>query len=405
MARHWIITNREVGRKRENGSLVERVIDTRREALPVFRVGSLDIATGHAPTPEEMHAALEIVPDTFLPDYSALGPTDDPASLTGSSRLFVSLYQQMLAAAQVPPGANAQAKKGDTLFFIHGFNYEWQDALEHLLRLHRVYVEPAHSPISQILYFSWPSYGSGLRYPSDQRIAQPSGALLGRVFGKAVDFYREFFSPQGGGAALCGRKIHFAAHSMGNQVMQEFMRTIREYDHLRLPMFGEVLLLHADSDWTALEDGLPLSVLPDYSQRVHVYNHVSDNALSISETTKNEQKRLGKHGPRDMAAIPPRVVVADCSALNGKADTRNATDADVIGADAALRAADGRPFGATAESVGGVGARERLFDHWGYLHRAEQVADIYKVLRGESSGLMPTRLHVHGQLYRLKAVG
>lgn len=405
MARHWIITNREVGRKREAGGLVERVTDSRREALPVFRVGSLDIADRQAMTPEAMHHALEIVPDTYSPDYSALGPTDDASRLTGSSRLFVSLYQQMLAAAQAAPAANAPAKKGDTLFFIHGFNYDWNDALEHLLRLHRIYVEPAHSPISQILYFSWPSYGSGFRYPSDQRIAQPSGALLGRVFGKAVDFYREFFSPHGGGAALCGRKIHFAAHSMGNQVMQEFMRSIREYDHLRLPMFGEVLLLHADADWTALEPGLPLSVLPDYSHRVHVYNHASDNALSISETTKNEQKRLGKHGPRDMGNIPPRVIVTDCSALNGRANPGAGADADVLAANRAIAAADGRGFGDAAERVGGVGAKERLFDHWGYLHRAEQVADVYKVLRGESSGTMATRTHVHGQLYRLKVAG
>ncbi|MDX2131786.1 MAG: alpha/beta hydrolase [Planctomycetota bacterium] len=397
MARHWIITNREVGRKRENGHFVERVTDDRREPLPVFRIGQLDLSTGATPTIDEMHRAVELVEDDFVQGYDALAPDENPERLAGSARLFLSLYQQMTAPAD--------PKKGDTLFFLHGFNYSWEDALEHLLRLHRVYVEPPESPIGQILYFTWPSYGSSFRYPSDQKIAQPSGTLLGRVFGKAVRFYQDFFRPRDGQPAFCGRKIHFAAHSMGNQVAQEFIRSIWDYEYLRMPMFGEVLLLNADLEWTGLEKDRPLHDLPEYCTRIHVYNHTGDNALGVSESTKNDGKRLGKYGPRDIDATPPRLVVADCSSLDGSVTLTPGGDPDQWAAVQALARADGRPFLATAERITRlVGSRERLFDHWGYLHRPEVVADIYKVLRGVSSSHISTREQMRDRLFRLKPI-
>lgn len=398
MARHWIITNREVRVKVEQGHRVERVTDGRREALPVFRVGSLDIPDGSNPSVAEMHTGVRIVDDEFVEGYEGMGGADLPADFVGSARMFLSLYQQMRDEAR--PG------KGDTLFFLHGFNFSWEDALEHLLRLHRVYVEPAESPISQIMYFTWPSHGSYARYPSDQQIAQPSGALLGRVFAKAVRFFEEFFRPRDGGPAFCGRKIHFAAHSMGTQVAQEFIRSVWEYDYLRMPMFGEALLLNADIDWAALEEDQPLHDLPEYAQRVHVYNHASDNALGVSHQTKNFSKRLGRYGPRDLDAVPPRVVVADCSSLSGRVTVGQGGDPDQWSAMQALLRADGRPFEAAAGRITrDASIRERLFDHWGYLHRPEVVADVYKVLRGVSSSHIPTREQMRPRLFRLRKAG
>jgi hypothetical protein len=48
-----------------------------------------------------------------------------------------------------------------------------------------------------------------------------------------------------------------------------------------------------------------------------------------------------------------------------------------------------------------VSAREALFDHWGYLHRPQVIADLYRVFRGESSGTMKGRVHREGPLFRL----
>jgi len=363
MLNHWIITNREVARRRAHNQLVDYVPDKKREALPTFRVatftpqpGALDGAT--------LEGLVRFVPDDVFDNYSSVAPGTDPATLKGSRKLFKSLYDTMLAAPE---------DKGDTLFFIHGFNYSWQDALLHLQMLHKIYVEPEKSPIARILYFSWPSWGELTRYKSDQQIAQPSGYLLGRVFLKAIQFYRDFFSSQGGhGATFCGRRIHLGAHSMGNQVLQEFMRAVRDHDFLRSPMFGEVVLLNADADWTALEPGKPLCALPDYADRIHVYNHKSDDALLVSEATKNREKRLGRHGPRDIGDIPPRTLVVDCSGLNANTGLRPVENEFVQAAARVL----GRD-----EPV----AKERLFDHWGYLNRIEVVADLYQVFKGISS--------------------
>ncbi len=380
MTQHWIITNREVRRRRIGGRMVEVVTDAKREALPTFRVATFAPPTG-TPTDDTLRAAVRVVPDTFSPHYTGITAETDPETLPGSKRLFKSLYDSMHAAPE---------DKGDTLFFIHGFNYSWCDALTHLHQLHKVYVEPPESPIANILYFSWPSWGKMTKYKKDQQIAQPSGYLLGRFFAKAIQFYRDFFAPHDGhGAHFCGRRIHIGAHSMGNQVFQEFIRSIREHDFLRSPLFGEVLLMNADADWTALEPDHPLHALPDYADRIHIYNHRSDDALLVSEATKNQQKRLGRHGPRDLGRIPPRTLVVDCTGLNSRSGQRPVEDrflqaaARVLGRDTA-------------------GTKERLFDHWGYLNRAEVVADLYQVLHGVSSSqIVGARTARSGALYKL----
>lgn len=383
MTTHWIITNREVGKPR--GSTKEVILDSKKEALPTFRVASFTPAPIGAADHASLAKRVEVVPDHGGYDsYEETRRAKSPASLKGSGRLFKSLYDQM---------ASAPAHKGDTLFFIHGFQYSWPDALVHLQRLHEIYFAPPESPVAQILYFTWPSWGDLLRYKSDQQIAMPSGLLLGRLFGKAVQFYKDFFAHDGQRQRFCGRKIHLAAHSMGNQVLQEFMRGIQDYDFLRSNLFGEVLLLHADADWQALEPQFPLAELPDYCDRIHIYNHFSDDALAVSEVTKNNAKRLGKHGPRDLSLLPPRTIVVDCTSLGDRKPASAPLDTHFLKvAERVLKGTD-------------VSVRERLLDHWGYLHRPEEVADIYQVLRGDSTSTMlrprGTREHRGGPLYRL----
>lgn len=282
-------------------------------------------------------------------------------------------------------------------FFLHGFNFSWADCLRHLHTLHQLYVEPASSPISRIVYFSWPSFGTLFRYHDDQAIAQPCGALLGRLFSKVVRFYADFFTAAGPAAAgmlgsaaaaaagttvglssrpkFCGRKVHIAAHSMGNQVLQEFIRSIRDYTHLRVPIFGEAVMLNADIAWSCLEQSQPLYTLPEFCDRLTVYNHNSDDALFVSESTKNNEKRLGRHGPRDRRVIASRTAVVDCSDL-GSPPKKPAMDAQMA-ARAEASIADLQ-----------VSSRERLFDHWGYLSRKEVILDLHRVLRGISQSDM-----------------
>ncbi|GAB4224525.1 MAG: hypothetical protein Kow0062_26470 [Acidobacteriota bacterium] len=380
--RHFVVTNRSTARRRRGGRLVEYVDDRAHRALPVFRVARFAPFArppGRAADDDAFTARVSLVPDAFVESYEGLDPGDDPDRHPGTRCLFLELYQRM---SRAPEG------KGDALFFIHGFNTDWPASLRLLQRLHELYVTPASSPVSVIVMFSWPSYGSLLRYPSDQRTARESGQLLGRLMAKLAQFHRDFFEPRPGGAPPhCGRQIHLAAHSMGNQVLEALFEAIGRAEDARGPFLGEALLLSADVDWTALDPGRPLHGLPDVCDRVHVYNHDSDDALRISETFKNREKRLGRHGPRDLRRLPPRTLVVDASDL---------------------RLPAGRPprdaFAPTAEAIVAArtsSTRERLFDHWGYLYRPEVIADIRAVLRCEPSAKIRGRERKDERLFRL----
>ena len=383
---HWILTNRPVGRRKNaGGTFEERIQDEQNESMPVFRIASFSPGKKGERNFERLEDRVEVIEDGYPSSYESLRSVPDGRSLAASKRMFFEMYEDMKAAPK---------SKKDTLFFIHGFNYGWPDALTHLQRLHELYVKPRTSPIGRIVYFTWPSWGSLRSYRKDQEIARPSGQLLGRVFGKTVRFYRDFFEPRadkgGEDPEFCGGRIHLAAHSMGSQVLAEMVRFIHPYKFLDLALFGEVLILNGDIGWRALERKRPLSFLPDIAERVHIYNHQSDDALRISEWTKNHEKRLGRHGPRSLDRLPPRTLVVDCSDLNGSAPNKSKGDSTMLSSARRILNIDSK-----------VKAKERLFDHWGYLNRPEVLADIHSVLRGESSDEIEGRERRSRRLYRL----
>ncbi len=384
---HWILTNRPVGRRKNaGGTFEERILDEQNESLPVFRLASFSPAKKGERDFERLEDRVEVIEDGYPSSYESLRFTEDARSLAATQRMFLEMYEDMKAAPK---------SKQDTLFFIHGFNYSWPDALTHLQKLHEIYVKPRTSPIGRIVYFTWPSWGSLLKYQKDQEIARPSGQLLGRVFGKTVRFYRDFFKPCKNGDSedpeYCGGRIHLAAHSMGVQVLTEMVRFIRPYKFLDLALFGEVLLLNGDAGWRSLERKRPLSYLPDIAERIHVYNHESDDALRISGWTKNSEKRLGRLGPRSLDLLPPRTLVVDCSDLNGSSPAKPKSDSAMLAVARRVLNMDSK-----------VKAKERLFDHWGYLNRPEVVADIYQVLKGVSSAEIEGRAPRSERLFRLE---
>jgi hypothetical protein len=344
---HYIITNRRILKA---GTPQESIYNEGDEpALPVFRIATFDPATARA----------QLVPDEFVESYDDLLPDEPADARRGSTRLFLDLYQRMLAARGQP--------KGDVLVFLHGFQYKFADSLKHLRTLHELYVAPPESPIAHLVYFSWPSRGKATAYHDDARDAIESGRLLGRLFRKTRQFFQEFFAGRGR-PEFCGHRIHLAAHSMGNRVLQHLVDEMNHYPDTTFSLFGEVVLLNADIDWNALAPGAPLHALPGYCERTHIYNHYSDDALWISQTTKNAEKRLGKYGPASLDDLPPRTLVVDCSGVK-------AGPAEPKGGFAAIAR---RLSGA----VGGKDAKERFFDHWGYLFRPEVITDLHRVFAG-----------------------
>lgn len=372
----YLLTNRAIEPDGQGG---ERIANDGREAAqPVFRIATVDL---HASDPRR--DKVELVPDQFVDQYDTLQPDADPRNYAGSKRMFLDLYQRMRD--------EPSAKKGDVLFFLHGFQYTLADSLRHLRKLHELYVRPAASPVSHLVYFSWPSRGQLTQYRNDRRDAIESGKLLGRVFRKARQFLLEFFAaqpdPRG---AFCGHRIHLAAHSMGNMVLYWMTHELNTYPDPPFALFGELLLLNADCDWDAFNPDKPLHRLPEYGERIHIYNHQSDDALWVSANTKNWVKRLGRQGPADLELLPARTLVVDCSGLKKAAgkDPRKDEFASVAG----------------EVSLGTkTPSKETLLDHWGYLYRPQVVADIHSVLRGESSSRIAGRTPTtHPRLYRLQ---
>lgn len=375
----YIVTNRRVDSKTENGRLIETIAnDGKESARPVFRIATLELDPSN---PKK--DVVSLVPDEFVESYDETDPDVPLDRVFGTRRMFLDLYRRM---SEAPEG------KGDTLVFLHGFQYSFEASLEHIRKLHEVYLAPKDSPIANLVYFSWPSAGSLTDYKDDQVDAIESGKLLGRLFRKTRQFFLEFFgSKESPRNEFCGQQIHLAAHSMGNQVLTHMIHEMNNYPQVPFSMFGEVLLLNADADWNVFEPGQPLHRLPEYCERTHIYNNYSDDALWISQHTKNFMKRLGRHGPLNLDNLPPRTKVVDATGLKAKGGK---------GAAAATKDA----FASRAAEITGqkVPTRERLMDHWGYLYRSEVIADVKAVLSGVgSSSIAARKATPHPNLFKL----
>ncbi|MGE4180283.1 MAG: alpha/beta hydrolase [Limisphaerales bacterium] len=361
MSKIYVVTNRKIDTDTRNGEPVESIHNKGEEsARPVFRIATVDL------DPKDSRKdVVSLVPDEFVESYEMADPDVPLDRVFGSRRMFLDLYRRMKEA---PKG------KADTLIFLHGFQYTFEASLDHMRKLKQVYLDAKDCSVANLVYFSWPSAGSLTDYKDDQVDAIESGKLLGRLFRKARQFFLEFFgtkeSPKN---EFCGQRLHLAAHSMGNQVLTQMIHEMNHYPQVPFSMFGEVVLLNADEDWNIFEPGRPLHRLPEYCERTHIYNHYGDDALWISQHTKNFMKRLGRHGPSSLDTLPPRTKVVDASGLKAKRGKKTSASTD--------------PFAARAAEITGqkVPTRERLMDHWGYLYRPEVIADVKAVLSGEGS--------------------
>jgi hypothetical protein len=382
---HWIITNRRVRRRKVDDGFVERVDRDDTHAYPVFRVARYHPArpSDSLGEDDDVVQRVSFVKDDFITDYSGIREDGDPEQYKGTRQAFLQIYQQMIDS---PRG------QGDVLFFIHGYQTGWLDAVRHLQKLHNLYVSNDESTIGQIVLFSWPSRDHLLHYKTDQETARASGQVLGRLFEKVLRFYRDVFEREEHPLERCSQKIHLMAHSMGNQVLEAFVSAIRPYFSYEL--FGEILLQNADIGWTALERDKPLSDLPTYAERIHVYNNRSDDALRISHHTKNGRKRLGRQGPRDREKIPPRTVIMDISDADFHAE-----DVEYVPEEDPFFEAAGRVLAQVPDPPRGRKSRERIVDHWGYLYRQVVIADVIAVLAGTRSTRIGTRVQLESDLF------
>jgi esterase/lipase superfamily enzyme len=121
------------------------------------------------------------------------------------------------------------------LFFIHGFNTDFEGGLEIGHRIKELYK-------IEVVVFSWPSNGGGLSgvasYKADQRDAALSVNALDRCFEKLAAYFQKH------AATACGQKFSLAMHSMGNYLFKRLLQSsIYQGETL---LFDNIILLSAD---------------------------------------------------------------------------------------------------------------------------------------------------------------
>jgi len=340
----YIISNRHVVAKNKFSN------NGKENALPTFRVAECKVTNNKKVT-------YEIKEDIDEPDYNKIfeviqgNKTID--SLGGTEYLFYDLYKSM---------SNDVKPHSDVLFFIHGYATTHEDELAHILRLKKLYIDPAESPIEHLIYLSWPtSNNMALTYWSDKEDSIVTGQNLARIYVKLNKFFFTMFKKYE--QDNCKQKIHIMAHSMGNQVLKQMLGSLNE--KYIVPFIGEIILVHADVSSNSFEKNEPYTKLHKLGQRIHIYMHKSDDALTISSTTKNFSKRLGKVGPSNINELAQSIYVIDVTNISY----------DLI---------DKAGFFSKI--------KERLMDHWGYMSSSLLVNDIIKTLNGEDERRIKNRL-------------
>lgn len=345
----FIISNRKVVKDKTTGNEVFSN-DGNQQALPNFRIAECYPISGNK------KVTYSIIKDVENPDYENIFKVIDgqkeESSLCGTEMMFYRLYMSM---------KGNPTKSADIIFFIHGFGNSHEDELEHIKKLKRIYIDGSKN-VQHIIYLSWPTSNNRvLTYWSDKEDSITTGQTLARIYIKLNKFFDTMFRRYK--MENCKQKIHLMAHSMGCQVLKQMLGNLNE--KYIIPFIGEIFLLHSDVSADSFQDGSTFSKLKNLGQRTHMYIHKSDDALTISTTTKNFSKRLGKVGPSNISSLNEETFIVDVTGVKY----------DLMQNLSFIRKVE-----------------NRIIDHWAYLTSSITIADILSVLEGQDERRIKNRL-------------
>ena len=343
----YIISNRPVEKDKNNNEVFSN--DGTKAALPNFRIAECTI------TKDNKKITYSLLNNLTDPDYDKVISVIDgklkKEALAGTEYMFYDLYNSMKESGK--PNA-------DVLFFIHGYQTTHEEELLHILKLKELYMGD-NSNIKNLIYVSWPTSNSKiLTYWSDKEDSIVTGQTLARIYVKLNKFFFTMFRKHEQDS--CQQKIHIMSHSMGNQVLKQMMGTLNE--KYIIPFVGEIILLHADVSADSFETGQPFTKLHKLGQRTHIYIHKGDDALTISTTTKNLSKRLGKAGPSNIKELSQSTFIVDVTGIVYDKVKKEPFFTKVM---------------------------QNVIDHWGYLTSTQEIEDIIKILNGNDERRIPNR--------------
>lgn len=255
---------------------------------------------------------------TILPDK-----VDDSmmkkASLTPNvapDGTILPVYASQYAATQVLRVANPRKKgvKGkNVLFFVHGFNNDFEAVLERMYGFAKTYGV-------EVIGFSWPANGGGIRgalsYKSDKRDARASIGALDRCLAKMYKYLNEYRKefiddkikeickkyPRNAerrddlitklSNQKCPFKITLVLHSMGNYLYKHLLKSsVYRGHHL---LFDNVVLVAADTN--NKEHAQWIDKI-QCRNRTYITINENDSALGASRIKAGEEQlaRLGHY--------------------------------------------------------------------------------------------------------------
>ncbi|WP_313090860.1 alpha/beta hydrolase [Chryseobacterium flavum] len=291
----------------------------------------------------------ENVMEVLLSEKGIKESTLTASNLGGTQRMFYELYKNM----------SSTKERSDVLIFIHGYAYDFDDELQAIIDLKKLFIDRPESPVEHILFVSWPASSSivPLTYFDDKASSINSGTSLLRLFYFYTQFLKDIFSNRQ--LAPCNQRIHIMAHSMGNRVLQSMLYSLKRENILRV--IDQVILLNADVSYKVFEESEDsFNKLPLLANRISVYLNRQDAILGISQFTKNIlTPRLGKNGPSDISQLKDIVSVIDCTFV--KDDLLNSF-------------------------------KFEAGNHWGYLSSSQVQSDIFQNLYGIDRNLITNRI-------------
>lgn len=190
-------------------------------ASPEERFG----ATFNRMGPNELRLAeVQKIDDSWQVDILEDRVTYNGEEMWASEAAFLKAQQRM------------QQKQTNALFFVHGFNTNFGNALESAYRIEQLYN-------LEVILFSWPSNGGGSieglsSYQDDKRDAVLSIGALDRCFEKLAEYFTKYADQ------ACKRRFSLAMHSMGNYLFKRLLSSsIYQGETL---LFDNIVMLSAD---------------------------------------------------------------------------------------------------------------------------------------------------------------
>jgi esterase/lipase superfamily enzyme len=208
-------------------------------------------------------------------------------------------------------------------FFIHGYNNDWQAAVQRYQKIQKSLYDGAQG-LGQLILFTWPSNGHTYDYLSDREDARASAPDLAQVFVNLHDYVvtAQRAAAISGKDCPCRAKISIIAHSMGNFVLQKALavasKMLNNPQLITLIHQSAMVAADVDNDLFQLEqpqdsDG---SLMANLCYRIGALYTGRDEVLGASAGLKHfGKRRLGRSGLAAPADVYDNVFDLDVTTL------------------------------------------------------------------------------------------